>query len=61
MTNAKTGGRATFWDTAELCRKIVATWPEWKQNIVISAEAARTGKFLRNPEESKDERLESGS
>ena len=56
MSTAKTGGRDTLWDTAELCRKIVATWPEWKQNIVISAEAARTGKFLRNPEESKDER-----
>lgn len=56
MSTAKTGGRDTLWDTAELCRKIVATWPGWKQNIVISAEAARTGKFLRNPEESKDER-----
>ena len=29
-------------------KKEVATWPEWKQNIVISAETASTGQFIKN-------------
>ena len=37
-----------FWDMVEKNKKEVATWPEWKQNIVISAETASTGQFIKN-------------
>lgn len=30
------------------------TWPEWKQNIEISAEAARTGIFIKEKKKTKD-------
>ena len=37
----------TFWDTVEQCRKTVLTWPQWMQDIEISAEAASTGRHIR--------------
>lgn len=42
----KTKSKA-FWTRIKNCKKIVKTWPKWKQNIVISAESASTGKFLK--------------
>lgn len=29
-------------------RKIVKSWPQWMQNIVISAETVMTGKFIKD-------------
>lgn len=45
---------AAFWEQAEKDRKIVATWPKWKQKIIISAEAANTGKFIMSEKEWKE-------
>jgi len=39
--------RSKFWRIVARCAKEVVTWPKWKQNIVISAETAETGQFLR--------------
>ena len=32
------------------CKKTVCTWPKWKQDIVISAYSAETGKYYNNSE-----------
>ena len=37
-----------FWEIVEIDRQIIATWPEWMQRIVITAETASTGRFIRN-------------
>ncbi len=36
-----------FWNTVKKCQETVSTWPPWMQNIVITAESASTGKFIR--------------
>ena len=41
----------SFWETVEQNRKTVAMWPEWMQNIIITAEAANTGRFIRSKDE----------
>ena len=40
-----------FWEQAERDRKIVATWPKWKQKIIISAHSAMTGQFIMSEKE----------
>lgn len=39
-----------FWETVDMNKSIVSTWPEWKQRIVISAESASTGRFIKEIE-----------
>ncbi len=39
--------KAKFKATIKRCKETVATWPEWMQRIVITAETASTGKFIR--------------
>lgn len=40
-----------FWEQAEKDRKIVATWPKWKQKIIISAHTASTGQYIMSEKE----------
>ena len=34
-----------FWNKCKEDAKIVATWPKWKRDIIISAKTASTGNF----------------
>ena len=36
-----------FWKRVEENKKIVKSWPKWMQQIVITAETAHTGKFIK--------------
>lgn len=36
-----------FWSMVEEDKRIVATWPQWMQDITITAQAAMTGHFIR--------------
>lgn len=38
-----------FWATVKRCEETVKTWPQWMQDIVITAETASTGKFIKHP------------
>jgi len=36
-----------FWKQVEENKKIVKSWPEWMQRIVITSETCSTGKFIK--------------
>lgn len=38
----------SFWKTVESNKKAVMNWPEWMQALIITAEAASTGKFFKD-------------
>lgn len=48
-----TTDEAAFWEQVEKDRKIVATWPKWKQKIVINAKTISTGQFNMSEKEWK--------
>ncbi len=48
----KSSNEESFGAMVERDRCIVTTWPEWMQRIVITAETAITGKFIRGKNES---------
>lgn len=35
-----------FWAIVEMDEEIVKTWPQWMQDITISAESASTGRVI---------------
>ncbi len=37
-----------FWEQVEKNKKEVATWPEWKQRIIITAETAGNGQYYKD-------------
>lgn len=45
MTNQR---QSDFWTQVAIDKAIVLTWPEWMQKIVITAESASTGKFIKD-------------
>lgn len=36
-----------FWKIVKQNKKIVKSWPKWMQRIVITAESASTGRFIK--------------
>lgn len=36
-----------FQKTIDRCKKEVKKWPKWKQQYIITSEAAITGKFIK--------------
>ena len=45
---------AALWDRAKKNAEEVATWPKWKQKIIISAHSAMTGQFIMSEKEWKE-------